>query len=41
MQNVTNYFLVNLSLADLMMTCLNTICNFWFMKNRWATSHNI
>eukprot|EP00095_Tigriopus_kingsejongensis_P002266 maker-scaffold633_size121756-snap-gene-0.27 protein:Tk02266 transcript:maker-scaffold633_size121756-snap-gene-0.27-mRNA-1 annotation:"tachykinin-like peptides receptor 86c" len=34
MQNVTNYFLVNLSLADLMMSCLNTIFNFIFMKNR-------
>ncbi|CAB4068152.1 TACR3 [Lepeophtheirus salmonis] len=37
MQNVTNYFLVNLSLADLMMSCLNTIFNFIFMKNRWAS----
>ena len=34
MQNVTNYFLVNLSFADLMMSCLNTIFNFIFMKNR-------
>ena len=35
MQNVTNYFLVNLSFADLMMSCLNTIFNFTFMKNRY------
>lgn len=34
MQNVTNYFLVNLSLADIMMSCLNTVFNFIFMKNR-------
>ena len=37
MQNVTNYFLVNLSLADLMMSCLNTIFNFIFMKSRCVT----
>ena len=37
MQNVTNYFLVNLSLADLMMSCLNTIFNFIFMKSRYVT----
>ena len=36
MQNVTNYFLVNLSLADLMMSCLNTIFNFIFMKSRYV-----
>ena len=35
MRNVTNYFLVNLSMADLMMSCLNTIFNFIFMKNRY------
>ena len=34
MQNVTNYFLVNLSFADLMMSCLNTSFNFTFMKSR-------
>lgn len=34
MQNVTNYFLVNLSCADLMMSCLNTAFNFTFMKSR-------
>ena len=36
MRNVTNYFLVNLSMADLMMSCLNTIFNFIFMKNRYV-----
>ena len=36
MQNVTNYFLVNLSCADLMMSCLNTSFNFTFMKSRWV-----
>ncbi len=35
MRNVTNYFLVNLSLADLVMSCLNTIFNFAYMKNRY------
>ncbi len=34
MQNVTNYFLVNLSLADLIMSIFNTVFNFIFMKNR-------
>lgn len=34
MHNVTNYFLVNLSTADLMMSCLNTSFNFTFMKSR-------
>ena len=37
MRNVTNYFLVNLSMADLMMSCLNTIFNFIFMKNRYES----
>ena len=36
MRNVTNYFLVNLSMADLMMSCLNTVFNFIFMKNRYS-----
>jgi hypothetical protein len=40
MQNVTNYFLVNLSFADLMMSCLNTIFNFIFMKNRSVKAGN-
>jgi hypothetical protein len=34
MRNVTNYFLVNLSMADLMMSVMNTVFNFIFMKNR-------
>ncbi|XP_012287192.2 tachykinin-like peptides receptor 86C [Orussus abietinus] len=33
MRTVTNYFLVNLSLADLMMTLLNGVFNFIFMLN--------
>ena len=40
MRNVTNYFLVNLSMADLMMSCLNTIFNFIFMKNRYNNAHS-
>merc|ERR1712226_500453 len=34
MHNVTNYFLVNLSCADLMMSALNTLFNFIYMKDR-------
>lgn len=33
MRTVTNYFLVNLSLSDLLMSILNCICNFIFMLN--------
>ena len=33
MRTVTNYFLVNLSVADLMMSVLNCIFNFIFMLN--------
>ena len=40
MRNVTNYFLVNLSMADLMMSCLNTIFNFIFMKNRYCNQYD-
>ncbi|KAK6629631.1 Tachykinin-like peptides receptor 86C [Polyplax serrata] len=33
MRTVTNYFLVNLSVSDLLMSVLNCICNFIFMLN--------
>lgn len=33
MRTVTNYFLVNLSVSDLMMALLNCIFNFIFMLN--------
>ena len=36
MHNVTNYFLVNLSCADLMMSALNTLFNFIYMKDRYS-----
>lgn len=36
MLNTTNYLLVNLSIADLMMTLLNTLFNFILMRdNQW------
>ena len=34
MRNVTNYFLVNLALADLGMVTLNCIPSFIFMRDR-------
>lgn len=33
MRTVTNYFLVNLSVSDLMMSLLNCVFNFIFMLN--------
>ena len=33
MRTVTNYFLVNLSVADLMMSLLNCVFNFIFLLN--------
>ena len=36
MRNVTNYFLVNLALADLGMVTLNCIPSFIFMRDRSA-----
>jgi tachykinin-like receptor len=33
MRTVTNYFLVNLSVSDLLMSLLNCIFNFIFMLN--------
>ena len=35
MWSVTNYFLVNLTLADLMMSILNCIPSFIFMRDRY------
>ena len=35
MRNVTNYFLVNLAVADLGMATLNCIPGFIFMRDRW------
>ena len=34
MWSVTNYFLVNLTLADLMMSIFNCIPSFIFMRDR-------
>ena len=34
MWSVTNYFLVNLTVADLLMSTLNTIPSFIFMRDR-------
>ena len=34
MRNVTNYFLVNLAVADLGMATLNCIPSFIFMRDR-------
>ena len=36
MWSVTNYFLVNLTIADLLMATLNCIPSFIFMRDRWA-----
>ena len=36
MRSVTNYFLVNLALADIGMATLNCIPNFIYMRDRWA-----
>lgn len=36
MKSVTNYFLVNLSLADTMVSLLNVTFNFISMLNRWV-----
>jgi len=36
MRNVTNYFLVNLSVADLATTCLNTIFSYMYMRSRFV-----
>jgi len=33
MRTVTNYFLLNLSIADLLMSSLNCVFNFIFMLN--------
>ena len=35
MWSVTNYFLVNLTIADLMMSTLNCIPSFIFMRDRY------
>lgn len=37
MWNSTNYFLLNLSLVDLLMAALNTLPNFIFMRDRHGT----
>ena len=36
MWNTTNYLLVNLSIADLMMTLLNTLFNFILMRDKYV-----
>ena len=36
MWSVTNYFLVNLTIADLLMATLNCIPSFIFMRDSWA-----
>ena len=36
MWSVTNYFLVNLTLADLLMSTLNCIPSFLFMRDRYV-----
>ena len=36
MWNTTNYLLVNLSVADLMMTLLNTLFNFILMRDKYV-----
>ena len=36
MWSITNYFLVNLTLTDLMMSIFNCIPSFIFMRDRWV-----
>ena len=35
MWSVTNYFLLNLTLSDILMATLNTTFSFIYMKDRW------
>ena len=37
MWSVTNYFLLNLTIADVMMATLNTIFSFIYMRDRFAS----
>ena len=39
MRSVTNYYLVNLALADLGMATLNCIPSFVFMRDRYGVVH--
>ena len=41
MWRVTNYFLVNLTLADLMMSILNCIPSFIFMRDRYYIPYSV
>ena len=40
MWSIPNAYIINMSLADLLMTCLNCIPNFIYMRDRdWPYSH--
>ena len=40
MWSVTNYFLLNLTIADVMMATLNTIFSFIYMRDRFVSDEN-
>ena len=41
MWSVTNYFLVNLTIADLLMATLNCIPSFIFMRDRYYIPYSV